>query len=106
MSAVKREEVILSRNVLGGLVLGARAARIGKPALYGLAAGGEGAVKTVITEMAEELRRAMTVIGAKDPYGAHKGSYPTSTTRIHSERRTLNTSARQFLGEGNINECC
>jgi len=73
MSAIKRKGVILSTDVLRGLLLGAQAAGIGRPILYGLAAGGEDAVKAVITEMAEELRRAMTVVGIKDPYSAHKG---------------------------------
>jgi 4-hydroxymandelate oxidase len=60
-------------DVLKGLAFGAQAVGIGRPILYGLAAGGEDGVKTVITEMGEELRRAMTVIGVKDPYSAHKG---------------------------------
>jgi len=60
-------------DVLKGLAFGAQAAGIGRPILYALAVGGEDGVKAVITEMAEELRRAMTVVGIKDPYSAHKG---------------------------------
>lgn len=60
-------------DVLKGLAFGAQAVGIGRPILYGLAAGGENGVRAVITEMGEELRRAMTVIGVKDPYSAHKG---------------------------------
>jgi isopentenyl diphosphate isomerase/L-lactate dehydrogenase-like FMN-dependent dehydrogenase len=74
MSAVKRKEVIVTTHVLRGLVLGARGARIGRPTLYGLAAGGQDAVKAVMTEMAEELVRAMTVMGVKGLCGADKGT--------------------------------
>jgi isopentenyl diphosphate isomerase/L-lactate dehydrogenase-like FMN-dependent dehydrogenase len=60
-------------DVLKGLAFGAQAVGIGRPILYGLAADDEAGVKTVITEMAEELRRAMTMTGVKDPASAHKG---------------------------------
>lgn len=60
-------------DVLKGLAFGAQAVGIGRPILYGLAANGEAGVKTVITEMAEELRRAMTMTGVKDPASVHKG---------------------------------
>ena len=60
-------------DVLKGLEFGAQAVGIGRPILYGLAANDEAGVKTVITEMAEELRRAMTMTGVKDPARAHKG---------------------------------
>jgi isopentenyl diphosphate isomerase/L-lactate dehydrogenase-like FMN-dependent dehydrogenase len=60
-------------DVLKGLAFGAQAVGIGRPILYGLAAGGENGVRAVITEMGDELRRAMTVIGVKDPCSAHKG---------------------------------
>ncbi len=74
MSAVKRKEVIVRTHVLRGLVLSARAARIGRPTLYGLAAGGQDAVKAVMTEMAEELVRAMTAMGVKGLCRGHKGT--------------------------------
>jgi len=60
-------------DVLKGLAFGAQAVGLGRPILYGLAAGGEEGVKTVITEMAKELRRAMTMTGIKDSSSAHKG---------------------------------
>ena len=60
-------------DVLKGLAFGAQAIGVGRPILYGLAADGEEGVKTVITEMAEELRRTMTMTGVKDPTAAHKG---------------------------------
>ena len=46
---------------------------MGRPILLGLAADGEEGVKTVITEMAEELKKVMTMTGVKDPASAHKG---------------------------------
>jgi len=60
-------------DVLKGLAFGAQAVGMGRPILYGLAAGGEEGVKTVITEITEELKRAMTMTGVKDPNSAHKG---------------------------------
>jgi len=60
-------------DVLKGLAFGAQAVGVGRPILYGLAAAGQEGVKTVITEMAEELRRTMTMTGVKDPNSAHKG---------------------------------
>ena len=60
-------------DVLKGLAFGAQAVGIGRPILYGLAAGDEEGVKTVITEMAKELRRTMSMTGVKDPGSAHKG---------------------------------
>jgi isopentenyl diphosphate isomerase/L-lactate dehydrogenase-like FMN-dependent dehydrogenase len=58
-------------DVLKGLALGAQAVGLGRPILYGLAAGGEDGVKTVINEMAEELKRVMIMTGVKDPSHAH-----------------------------------
>ncbi len=60
-------------DVLKGLALGAQAAGIGRPILYGLAADGEEGVKAVIRGMADELQRTMTMTGVKDPGSAHKG---------------------------------
>ncbi len=60
-------------DILKGLALGAQAVGVGRPVLYGLAVNGEEGVKTVIKEMAEELRRAMTMTGVQSPTGAHKG---------------------------------
>jgi len=60
-------------DVLKGLAFGAQAVGVGRPILYGLAAAGQEGVKTVITEMAKELRRTMTMTGVKDPNSAHKG---------------------------------
>lgn len=60
-------------DVLKGLALGAQAIGLGRSILYGLAADGEEGVKAVITEIAVELRRTMTMTGVSDPASAHKG---------------------------------
>jgi len=60
-------------DVLKGLAFGAQAVGLGRPILFGLVAGGEEGVKTVITEIAEELKRAMAMTGVKEPSSAHKG---------------------------------
>jgi len=60
-------------DILKGLAFGAQAVGLGRPILYGLAAGSEEGVKTVITEIAEELKRAMAMTGVKDPGSAHRG---------------------------------
>ena len=60
-------------DVLKGLAFGAQAVGLGRPILYGLAAAGEEGVKTVISEMADELRRTMTMTGVENPSNAHKG---------------------------------
>lgn len=60
-------------DVLKGLAFGAQAVGVLRPILYGLVADGEEGVKAVITEMAAELKRAMTMTGIKDPNSAHKG---------------------------------
>ena len=60
-------------DVLKGLAFGAQAVGVLRPILYGLVADGEEGVKAVITEMAAELKRTMTMTGVKDPNSAHKG---------------------------------
>ena len=59
-------------DVLKGLALGAQAVGVGRPILYGLAADGEDGVKTVINAMADELKRAMTMTGVKNPGHARR----------------------------------
>jgi isopentenyl diphosphate isomerase/L-lactate dehydrogenase-like FMN-dependent dehydrogenase len=50
-------------DVVKALALGARAVMIGRPYLYGLAAGGQAGVDRVIDLFAAELRRAMQLLG-------------------------------------------
>ncbi|HET7685320.1 MAG TPA: alpha-hydroxy acid oxidase [Candidatus Limnocylindria bacterium] len=51
-------------DLLVALALGARAAFLGRPFLYALAAAGEVGVAHAIAVLAEELRRGLTILGA------------------------------------------
>jgi 4-hydroxymandelate oxidase len=51
-------------DVLKALALGARAVLLGRPVLYGLAAGGEGGVSRVLSLLASELEVALALSGA------------------------------------------
>ncbi len=50
-------------DVLRALALGARAVLVGRPVVYGLAAGGAAGVQAVLAELGEELVRAMALCG-------------------------------------------
>jgi L-lactate dehydrogenase (cytochrome) len=50
-------------DILKALALGARACMIGKAALYGLGAGGQGGVERVLTILRQELDVAMALTG-------------------------------------------
>jgi L-lactate dehydrogenase (cytochrome) len=52
--------------VLKALACGARACSIGKPYLYGLAAGGEAGVAKALEILRTELVRAMQLAGCPD----------------------------------------
>jgi L-lactate dehydrogenase (cytochrome) len=64
-----RAEVMLDSGVRRGtdvvkaMALGARACLVGRPYLYGLAAGGEAGVSRMIQMMSSELRTAMALLG-------------------------------------------
>ena len=60
-------------DVLKGLAFGAQAIGLGRPILLSLAADGEEGVKALITEMAENLKKAMTLTGVANPADAHRG---------------------------------
>lgn len=51
-------------DILRALALGARAVMIGRPILWGLACGGSEGVRTVLTDLAEQLREAAALAGA------------------------------------------
>jgi L-lactate dehydrogenase (cytochrome) len=51
-------------HVLKALCLGAKACMIGRPYLYGLAAGGEAGVGRTLTLLRDEIRRDMALLGA------------------------------------------
>jgi 4-hydroxymandelate oxidase len=53
------------RDVLAALALGARAAFVGRPSLWGLAAAGAGGVATVLATVTAELEEAMTLSGCR-----------------------------------------
>ena len=61
-------------DVLKGLASGAQAVGLGRPILYGLAADDENGVRDVITGIADELRRTMTMTGVKTPMHADKSA--------------------------------
>jgi L-lactate dehydrogenase (cytochrome) len=53
-------------DIIKALALGATACSIGRPYLYGLAAGGKPGVERSITILATELKRAMMLLGCDD----------------------------------------
>lgn len=53
-------------DVVKALALGATACSIGRPYLYGLAAGGEAGVDRVLTILANEFQRTMALAGVND----------------------------------------
>jgi 4-hydroxymandelate oxidase len=59
-------------DVLKALALGARAVLIGRPALWGLAVGGAGGVKTVLDTLRLELMSAMALCGVPSARGADR----------------------------------
>ncbi len=54
-------------DVLSALALGARAVLIGRPALFGLAAGGEAGVQRVLELLRDEVELALLLLGAPSP---------------------------------------
>lgn len=53
-------------DVVKALALGATACSIGRPYLYGLAAGGEAGVDRVLTLLGDEFERTLTLAGVND----------------------------------------
>lgn len=56
-------------DIARALIRGAEGVLIGRPALYGLAAGGEAGVARVIAILGEELARVMALLGVRDLAG-------------------------------------
>jgi isopentenyl diphosphate isomerase/L-lactate dehydrogenase-like FMN-dependent dehydrogenase len=54
-------------DVVTALALGARAVMIGRPALWGLACGGEEGARRVLDLLRDEVRLALTLLGAPTP---------------------------------------
>jgi isopentenyl diphosphate isomerase/L-lactate dehydrogenase-like FMN-dependent dehydrogenase len=59
-------------DVLKGLAFGATLVGLGRPILYGLAAGAREGVKTVINEITIELKRLMSMTGTEKPDQANR----------------------------------
>jgi isopentenyl diphosphate isomerase/L-lactate dehydrogenase-like FMN-dependent dehydrogenase len=68
-----RVEVLMDGGVRRGtdvvcaLALGARAVLVGRPALYGLACGGEAGARRVLDLLHDEVELALTLLGAPSP---------------------------------------
>jgi len=54
-------------DVLKGLAFGASLVGLGRPILYGLAAGGGEGVRELINQITDEMKRIMSMIGAAEP---------------------------------------
>jgi isopentenyl diphosphate isomerase/L-lactate dehydrogenase-like FMN-dependent dehydrogenase len=54
-------------DVLVALALGARAVLVGRPLLWGLAAGGEDGARRVLDLLREEIERGLSLLGAASP---------------------------------------
>jgi isopentenyl diphosphate isomerase/L-lactate dehydrogenase-like FMN-dependent dehydrogenase len=54
-------------DVAVALAIGAEAVLVGRPALWGLAVGGEGGARRALEILAEELRLALALLGAPSP---------------------------------------
>lgn len=55
-------------DVVKALALGARAVLVGRPILWGLATGGADGVEAVLTELVEEVTRALALCGVATPH--------------------------------------
>lgn len=60
-------------DVVKALCLGADAVLVGRPVLWGLAAGGRSGVAGVLTHLAEETRTAMQLLGCRSVSELHPG---------------------------------
>ena len=93
-AAVGREaEIVMDGGVLRGthiakaLALGADAVAVGKPYLYGLAAGGHAGVRKAFAILSEELERAMGLMGV-----ATVAELKERGPELVRERRTTSTT--------------
>ena len=83
-----RTEIYVDGGVRSGthaliaLGLGARAVFVGRPILWGLAAGGEGGVTRVLSLLREELVRAMQLAGCADVTNVERGLVRRTVSRL------------------------
>ena len=59
-------------DVVCALALGARAVLVGRPALFGLACGGEAGARRVLDLLRDEVALALTLLGAPAPSDVHR----------------------------------
>ena len=67
-------------DVLVALALGAKAVLVGRPALWGLAAGGEAGARHVLEILRSEVELGQVLLGAPDP-GSVNRAHVTVKTR-------------------------
>jgi L-lactate dehydrogenase (cytochrome) len=77
-------------DVVKALALGARAVLVGRPYLYGLAAGGQAGVERAIAILADELRRTLALLGTT----AARDLDPSVLRRLPSQPPGRPTSPR------------
>jgi 4-hydroxymandelate oxidase len=70
-------------DVLAALALGARAVLVGRPALWGLAAGGEAGARHVLEILRSEIELGQVLLGAPDP-----GALTRAHVRVKTGART------------------
>ncbi len=66
-------------HIVKALALGADACSIGRPYLYGLAAGGQRGVERALTILREEYERSMTLLGVASPKELDSGMLTATT---------------------------
>ncbi len=71
-------------DVLKAIALGADGVLLGRPALWGLAAGGEQGTQRVLSLLAEEFRHAMTLAGCRDLASAGRLRTASSPAAAHA----------------------
>ena len=98
-----RAEVYLDGGVRRGtdvvmaLALGARAVLVGRPAMYGLAFGGEKGVAQVLEILREETENALALLGCRSPAEVTRRAREAGVARwaSPSSRGTPSTSSRR-----------
>ncbi len=75
-------------DVAIALALGADAVLVGRPALWGLAAGGEAGALRVLELLREELELALALCGCGTPAGTRR--VPRAARTVHSRIFGLN----------------
>ena len=87
-----RAEVYLDGGVRTGpdvamaLALGARAVLVGRPAMYGLAFGGDKGVQQVLEILRDEIENTLALLGCRSP---------AEVTRAHVRARMSDRSSRE-----------